>query len=602
MNWDLSAFFPEFNGPEMRAFKAALEKDIRLVSGKASSLSCLSAKNAGQWEKVFNKAEDIVTRLSHLSSYVGCLSAADSNNEAYLKEEASMAILWANYSKLEIEMHRAIKEAPDKVFSSFVQRRGFEGIHYFLKRMRWEARRNMSPDKEILATDLSVDGISAWGRMYDAISGKLAFDMEFPDGRKERLPISQRRTFLEDADRRVRRAAFLGGNAAWQTMENVASAALNAISGTRLTLYRHRKINHFLEVALFQSGLSKKTLDAMFQAIYDNLDVPKRFLRLKAKIMGLKAVSWYDLSAPLHLPGDERFSWEKGTALIRDSFVRAYPRLGEFLEKNVYGKKWVDWEPRSGKRPGGFCTSSRFNKESRIFMTYHGSMGDVHTLAHETGHAFHFYVMRNLRTHAQHYPMTLAETASTFAEMILSEGILQDGSLSDNMKCFILDQDLSNAAVYLMDIPVRYEFEKKLYEERASGELSVSRLKDLMKETQRRIFRDTLEQGGEDAYFWASKLHFYITEVTFYNFPYSFGFLLSRGLYALFQQEGKSFLPQYEKFLAYTGSDTCENVARKTIRQDLSKPEFWTQAIRSLENPMKQLESLLPRAFPDWKK
>ena len=602
MNWDLSSFFPEFDGPEMRAFKASLEKDMRLASKKASRLAPLSAKNAGQWEKVFLKAEEIVTRLAHLSSYVGCLSAADAHNEAYLKEEASMALLWAAYSKIDIEMLRAIKEASEKVFISFVQRKGFEGIGYFLQRMRKEARRTMSPEREILATDLGVDGISAWGRLYDTVSGKLEFDMEFPDGRKERLPISQRRTFLEDADRRIRRAAFLGGNAAWQTMENVAAAALNAISGTRLTLNRHRKIKQFLEVALFQSALSPKTLDAMFQAIYDNLDIPKRYLRLKAKILGLKSLAWYDLSAPLDLPDLERFSWSKGAGMIRDSFVRAYPRLGEFLKENVYDKKWVDWEPRTGKRPGGFCTSSRFNKESRIFMTYHGSMGDVRTLAHEAGHAFHFYVMRDLRTHAQHYPMTLAETASTFAEMILSEGILQNQSISDNLKCFVLDQDLSHAAIYLMDIPVRYEFEKSLYEERAKGELSVSRLRDLMIETQKRIFRNTLEQGGEDPCFWASKLHFYITDVTFYNFPYSFGFLLSRGLYAMFKEEGKSFLPKYEKFLFSTGSDTCENVAKKTISQDLSKPGFWTQAIRSLDKPLNQLESLLPKAYPDWKK
>ena len=602
MNWDLTSFFPEFDGPEMKAFKAALEKDMRLACKKASALPPLSAKNAGEWEKIFLKAEEIVTRLAHLSSYVGCLSAADAHNEAYLREEASMALLWAACSKLEIEMLRAIKEASDKVFSPFIQRKGFDGIHYFLQRMRREARRTMLPNQEILATDLGVDGISAWGRLYDTISGKLEFDMEFPDGRKERLPISQRRTFLEDADRRIRRAAFLGGNAAWQTMENVAAAALNAISGTRLTLNRHRKIPKFLEVALFQSALSQKTLDAMFQAIYDNLELPKRYLRLKAKIMGLKAVAWYDLSAPLNLPGEDRFSWEKGASLIQDSFVRAYPLLGEFLKENVYDKKWVDWEPRSGKRPGGFCTSSRFNKESRIFMTYHGSMGDVRTLAHEAGHAFHFYIMRDLRTHAQHYPMTLAETASTFAEMILSEGILQDQNIGDNLKCFVLDQDLSNAAIYLMDIPVRYEFEKALYEERAKGELSVSRFRDLMIDTQRRIFQNTLEQGGEDPCFWASKLHFYITDVTFYNFPYSFGFLLSRGLYALFKEEGKSFLPKYEKFLACTGSDTCENVAKKSIGRDLSKPEFWTQAIRSLEEPLKQLESLVPRVFPDRKK
>jgi oligoendopeptidase F len=146
----------------------------------------------------------------------------------------------------------------------------------------------------------------------------------------------------------------------------------------------------------------------------------------------------------------------------------------------------------------------------------------------------------------------------------------------------------------LMDIPVRYAFEKAIYEERQKGELSVSQFKDLMANTQREVFGDVLEEGGEDPYFWASKLHFYITRVTFYNYPYTFGFLLSRGLFSLFKQEGADFLPRYEAFLRMTGSDTAENVARQSIDQDLEQPDFWVRAIRSLEEPLGQLEGLLP--------
>ena len=134
--------------------------------------------------------------------------------------------------------------------------------------------------------------------------------------------------------------------------------------------------------------------------------------------------------------------------------------------------------------------------------------------------------------------------------------------------------------------PCGYQFEKKLYEERADGELTVSRLKELMVETQREIFGDALAQGGEDPYFWASKLHFYITGVTFYNFPYTFGFLLSRGLYSMFKQEGPDFLPRYEEFLRLTGSDTAEGVARRALGRDLEDTQFWIEAIQTLEAPL----------------
>jgi oligoendopeptidase F len=471
------------------------------------------------------------------------------------------------------------------------------GAENFIKRVSEEARRSMTPEEEILASDLGVDGIQAWGRLYDTVSSKLEFDMIFPGGRHERLPMSQRRSFMEDPDREVRRAAFEGGNRAWQSVEDVAAAALNAIAGTRLSLNRHRGVDHFLEVALFQAAISRKTLDTMFDTLFANLEVPRRILRLKARLMARESICWFDLGAPLNLPGQTKHSWESAKALVGRSFTQAYPDLGGFFQHNVVGQSWVDWEPRPGKRPGGFCTTSMLSKQSRIFMTYNETLGDVLTLAHESGHAFHGYLVRDVRPLARIYPMTLAETASTFGEQVLMNGLLDNPGTSDAQKAMMLDIEIGHGAIYLLDIPVRFEFEKSFYEERQQGDVSVGRLKQLMVETQRRIFGDILQRGGEDPYFWASKLHFYITGLTFYNFPYTFGYLLSRGLYAMFRREGRSFLSKYEEFLRLAGTDSAENVVKRTLGRDLENPEFWTEAIQSLEEPVGRLEALLPMLF-----
>ncbi|MGH7834853.1 MAG: M3 family oligoendopeptidase [Candidatus Binatia bacterium] len=594
MSWDLTSYFPEFNGPEMLAFKDALGREIDLLRGRAGSLSGLASETEGDWEGVLISYEDLQRRLSHLSSYVGCLAAADSRNEGYLKESSSLARVRAEFSKVRVELLRAVKECADECFARFVERPALKGARHYLVRLREEARRSMSREKENLAADLAVDGIQAWGRLYDTLSGKLEFDMVFPDGRRERLPISQRRSLMEHPDRRVRRGAFEGGNAAWSKVEDTAAAALNAIAGTRLTLNRHRGVEHFLDVALFQSAITKKTLDAMLSAVFANLDLPRRIVRLKAQLMQRNAIAWYDLGAPLGLSEQDALDWESAKALVKHAFTLAYPRLGEFFQDLVQ-RKWVDWEPRPGKRPGGFCTSSALINESRIFMTYNDSLGDVLTLAHESGHAFQSQVMRDLRPFARSFPMTLAETASTFGELILLEGLLDDPSVSDAQRALMLDTEIGHGAVYLLDIPVRYEFEKAFYEERGGGELTVSRLKEIMTETQRRILADVLEEGGEDPLFWASKLHFYIPGTTFYNFPYTFGFLLSRGLYSTFKKEGAGFLPRYEEFLRLAGSDSAENVARRTIGRDLESFEFWAEAIRSLDEPLNRLEELLPK-------
>lgn len=593
MSWDLASYFPEFNGSEMRRFKQGLISDIASLKAEAAALPPLATESSASWERVLLRNEDILQRMSHLGSYISCLASSDARNESYLKEEAELVGMRAELSKLRVEFLRAIKETRDETFTAFMARPALDSAQNYLNRMRQEARRAMAPENEILATDLGVDGIQAWGRLYDTVSSKLEFDMLFPDGKGHRLPVSQRRSLLEDPDRRVRKAAFEGGNAAWKSIEDMAAAALNAIAGTRLTLNRYRQVDHFLEIALFQASITRKTLDAMFEALFSKLEVPRRILRLKAKLLARPSLAWFDVGAPLELPGQEKLSWERATFLVGKSFERAYPALGKFFEQQVIGKNWVDWEPRTGKRPGGFCTSSMLTKESRIFMTYNQSLGDVLTLAHESGHAYHAAMMRDMRPYGRGYPMTLAETASTFGEQVLMNGILDDPAISQAQKALILDIETGHGAVYLLDIPVRYEFEKAFYEERAGGVLSVSRLKELMVDTQRKIFGDVLEVGGEDPYFWISKLHFYITGVTFYNFPYTFGYLLSRALYRMFKKDPGEFLPKYEEFLRLAGSEPAEKLVQHTIGRDIEQPQFWAEAIDSLEEPLARLEMLV---------
>jgi oligoendopeptidase F len=598
MTWDLTSYFPEFDGPEMRGFKQAVRADIAALNQTAAALPELNQASAAAWENILLRGEDLSRRMSHLGSYVSCLASSDGRNEAYLREEAEMTRVRAELAKVRIELLRAFKNVSDTTFAALSARPSLAGAQNYLNRLREEARRVMLSEQEVLATELGIDGIQAWGQLYNTISSKLEFDMIFPDGSRKRLPMSQRRSLLDDPDRRVRKAAFDGGNAAWQTIEDTAASALNAIAGTRLTLNRHRGVKHFLDIALFQAAITRRTLDAMFEALFANLEIPRRILRFKAKLLGLPALAWYDLGAPLDIAGGERLSWDEAKSTVGESFARAYPALGDFFRKCVIAQNWIDWEPRPGKRPGGFCTSSMLSKESRIFMTYNESLGDVLTLAHESGHAYHGFLMREVRPHARGYPMTLAETASTFGEQVLMNGLLEDPAVSDRQKALILDVEVGHGAIYLLDIPVRYEFEKAFYEKRADGPLSVTQLKNLMVETQRRVLGNTLEPGGEDPYFWASKLHFYITGLTFYNFPYTFGYLLSRGLYGKFRQAGADFLSRYEEFLRLAGSDTAENVVKRTVGEDIEKPEFWTASIQSLEEPLARLEALAPKVLP----
>ena len=595
IQWNLTSYFPAFNGPEMLKFKNKLTEDLASMQKKAAKLPPLSAKTANNWEKLLLNAENIETRLGHIFSYVTCLESAHADKDEYSAESAGLYSIHAEYSKFAVDMLRAFKDVPEKIFAAFIKREKLKSVAHSLKRVREQAKHTMAPAEEKLAADLGVDGFQSWTRLYNKISSKLEFDMAWPDGRKERLPISRWRALMSDADRKVGRAAFEGGNKAWASIEDPCAAALNAISGTRLTLYKRRRVSHFLDQALFGAGIKRRTLDAMYAAVYKNIEPVREILRVKAAAMGRKGIAFFEREAPLPVKDSQLYTWEEGSGKITAAFDRVYPDLGRFY-KDFLANHWLESEARGGKRPGAFCTGSGLTKEGRVYMTFNGSLGDVNTIAHEIGHAWHGHLLKDMRPWAQEYPMTLAETASIFGEHLLADGIQTDPGVSEAQKLIMLDEYLTGAAVTILDITVRFEFEKAFHEERQKGEVPVQRLKELMTQAQKRIFGDALELGGEDPMFWASKLHFYMTGVSFYNFPYTFGFLMAATLFKLFKTEGAAFLPKYEAFLRLTGSDTAENVAKRSLGADIGDPAFWATAIKGLEEPLARYKKLLASA------
>lgn len=594
--WDLTSYFASFDAPERTTFTATLAADLGTLLHEAEGLAELSFETRDAWTTVVLRYEATLARYGHVSSYVNCLASAAADDERYAIAEGDLGPLRAKLEKIGGELRRALGAASDTDYASFASDPRLEGARHFLSQLRVESKKRMSAPLEALASDLGTDGIFGWGRLYDTVSAKLAFDLVRPDGTCETVPMAQRRSLMADPDRRVREAAFNAGNKAWEGVSDITSAALNRISGTRLSLYQRRGVDHFLDVALHDAGISRKTLDAMMGAVQKGRELARRGLRLKARAMGLPAIAWFDLEAPLPLGESERIGWDRGIALVDKAFSAAYPGLATFF-RDALAKRWVEAEARKGKRPGAYCTGSDVTNEPRVYMTYQGSLGDVSTLAHEIGHAFHHHVLADARVLARQYPMTLAETASTFAENVLSAGLLSDTTIADTTRAQLLGEVAGDAAAFLLDIPTRFLFETRFYEERAKGEVPASRLSELMVAAQREVFGDALAEGKEDPQFWASKLHFFIPDLSFYNFPYTFGYLLSRGLYAKFRAEGPSFLPRYEAFLKSTGGALAHEVAKASIGEDLEGEDFWSRAIATLEEPLDELEKLLPKVM-----
>ncbi len=588
-DWDLTPFFSDVSAPDFAAYRRALGDDARALRARCEGLGAIAADREG-WITALVALEQFGARAKHLGSYLGCRTAADATDEASQRETARLDELRQDSDKAWVAVRAALRDATDADVDALCADPRLADAAFYVRRIREKAAQAMAPALEGLVADLVPTALRAWGRLYDQVSSTLRFTHAVPGKPVESHPVAMTRTLLEDPDPAVRRAAQVGSGQAWETVADTTAACLNAIAGTRLTLYRRRGVPQFLEPALFDSAISRATLDAMMGAVRDRQEVGRRYLRAKATRLGLPVLGFQDLIAPLPRADAARLGWPEALARIRRAFGSAYPALAELAE-HAFAQRWIDWQPRPGKRPGGFCSSSPILGESRVFMTFHGSLGDVQTLAHELGHAFHNWVMRDQRPWARAYPMTLAETASTFAEEMVVEAALADPATAPADRDAMLDARLSDAAVFLLNIPMRFDFEERVYAERAAGELSVRRFKELMEDAQRRSYGDAVDPAQLDPWFWASKLHFFLTDVAFYNFPYTFGYLFSKGIVARFRAEGACFLAQYERLLRATGGDTAEGVARAVLGVDLEAPAFWHAAIDLLEGDLARYEA-----------
>src|SRR5690625_4289068 len=315
----------------------------------------------------------------------------------------------------------------------------------------------------------------------------------------------------------------------------------------------------------------------MWEAVDRNKQPFIDYLHLKAHLLKLEQLAWQDVDAPVTMGDGEAmtFTYDEACDFVIENFASFGEKLTGFT-KHALENRWVEAEDRANKRPGGYCTSLPEDKESRIFMTFTGSSSDVSTLAHELGHAFHSHVMKDLPYLNQSYAMNVAETASTFAETIINHAVLDTAKTTEE-KIALLNAKLEGATAMFLNIHARFLFEDAFYKERAEGIVSVNRLNELMEQAQKEAYADSL--ASYHPHFWCSKLHFFIDSVPFYNFPYTFGYLFSLGIYAAYLNNPDGFEEKYIALLQDTGSMTVEDLAKKHLDVDLTKEEFWTAGI-----------------------
>jgi oligoendopeptidase F len=594
ITWDLASLLPHPAQPAFRQqlddFKARLN-EVALDSDRLPAIDA-STSSTQAWSSFLRWYEVLDAQATDLRAFIECHCAADAENKAFQQLDAEFAALAPLRDKIATNVEYALKDVSPDVFREFLNSTAdIERIRYFLVLRRRNADLRLPKEEELLASELAVDGLDAWGRLYDRLSGALKVTVT-ERGKPVVKSVSQ--VQFDSPQRAVREGNFFASDAAWATIAEPCAQALNHISGTRLTIIKRLRLADHLESPLRYNRMTRETLETMWRVITERKGILKDFLACKARWLGQEKLAWYDLTAPLPgLPGQsnpDSITYDDACRWIIDAFQQFSGELGGFAKMSLE-QKWIEAENRPGKRQGGFCAGFPTAKQSRIFMTFTGSGDSMSTLAHELGHAYHSWVLRDEPIFLQDYPMNLAETASTFAEAVLGNYRLQKCQ-SDYERLSILEAMLGDAVAFCMNIHARFIFEDRFHRERAKGELTAERFGELMEAAQKEAYLDALADDGWNPRFWASKLHFYITGLPFYNFPYTFGYLLSLGLYALGQEMGQDFAAAYDRFLIATGNSDAEDAVKSSFGFDLREPHFWRKSLDLIEQTAKQFLEL----------
>lgn len=571
--WDLESIFPGGgDSPELHDQLKTVEREIDLLGDYTSGLT--GELKDGQLVELVDQLQKIGARLGQISAFIGCLNAQDVKDGKARLLEARLGEIRARLAGVYTSVDQLLADILDESWGRLLEHEKLRGLRFPLDERRRLAGRRMGPKQERLAADLAVDGYHAWSRLYDTVVGAMSVEVEVA-GESQVLSVGQASNLLSQPDSSLRRTVFEKLEEAWSKEAELCAGALNHLAGFRLNLYKHRGWDDVLWEPLQLNRMERATLDAMWAAVEGAKPSLSEYLQRKAELLCLEQIGWSDLDAPLG-GADKKIPFADAAAFIVAQLDKFSPELADFTQ-TAFEKRWVEAENRGGKRPGAFCTSFPLSEESRVFMTYGGTIKSVGTLAHELGHAYHGHVLRNSPLLLRRYAMNVAETASTFGELLVVDGAIEQAAGPEE-KLGLLEDKISRAVAFLMDIHARFLFETRFYQARKKSVLSVEQLNGLMLEAQKEAFSDSLEVYHP--HFWASKLHFYITGVPFYNFPYTFGYLFSAGVYARAKAEGKSFAQDYRKLLLDTARMSVEDLARKHLGADLTKPEFWESAVQ----------------------
>jgi len=575
-SWNLNNIYPALDSKE---YTDDIENFKKQLAGLGKILENFPDKEPAGMESFpawFNnyidKANIVFDLLENLEAYAYTIYSADSYNKLALEKINELESISLPLSRISVSFRNKLKHTgkmPDNLFADNTR---LSDYSFFLKEQLFLSKKQMTEAEEDLAGDLARAGSDAWNRLQEVISSQLK--ILWDSGTGEEKTVTELRALAHHHDRTIREKAYRLELSAWESMKIPLSFALNGVKGFSVILNKRRNYTDTLERSIIQSRISRKTLDALLDSMYDSLPDFRRYLAGKAKLLGLEKLSFYDILAPVVKSG-KTWTYEEAREFILAQFSEFSKDLHDFAY-HAFKNNWIDPEPRDGKVGGAYCITVPLNKESRILCNFDGSFSSVSTIAHELGHGYHHHILKNTPHILRMYPMTLAETASIFCENLVLNAAAEKFTGSEKLSA--IESLLADSTQVIVDILSRFIFESEILKIRERKEISVDELNEIMINAQKATYGDVLNENELHPYMWAVKGHYYRADLAFYNFPYAFGMLFGIGLFSRFRKEGGTFVDTYGSLLAETGKKSAVEIT-KDAGFDIEKKDFWKSGL-----------------------
>lgn len=573
--WTLEDLYPSFESQE---FKQDVEA-YKALKGKFESLTLEdSIEGITQVVKLLEESTVLTGRLYN---YIHLTLATDTTHETATQVEVQLAgvsaDLQATYAKVSKFLGTIQTDITTDPFLA--------EYRYYFEEAKKDATHLLSDELEEVLAKMSISGGKAWSQLFDFMWSSAQGEYK-----GEVVTLSEIRGKAYDSDAEVRKSAYEAELKMYDAIKEPIAFSLNHIKKEVLTTSQLRGFESPLAHTLEASRMSRETLDALLEAIREYLPNFRKYLRHKAALLGHEnGLPFYDLFAPVG-NSSRTFTVEESKDYLIENFKTFSDDLAEMTEE-FFDKHYIDFYPRKGKVGGAFCANLPMIKQSRVLTNFTGSLSDVVTLAHELGHAYHGLHIENHRPLNQDYSMPVAETASTFNENIIMNTAIKEAS--DEEKIALIESQLQDTTQIIVDIYSRYLFETAVFENREQSFMFSKDLEEMMLSAQKEAYGDGLDQDYLHPYMWACKPHYYSTGLSFYNFPYAFGGLFSKGLYAIYQEQPEGFVEKYQELLRATTVSSVEDTA-KVLGVDVSTPEFWKKALAEVAESIEAFIALTP--------